>query len=608
MKKKLDAVPRQAVNNPWSSAPVVGAAVAVLAATVYANALGNGLVWDDPIVLTRQLLAFQSLRDLVFLPRNIPQFSPDYYRPLTIVSYLIDRAVAGSSPFMFHLSVVLWHAVTTYLVFCFGLTLFRHTGVAMVGAGIGAAFFAVHPIHTESVAWGAGRSDVLACAFSLAAALVYFSDRGTALRRAALSAALVLTAALAKETAVVFFVLIPGSDLLFKRDGPSPVPPGRRSDRRRRSAKAAPPWLGGLGYLPFAAALAVYLALRQASLGAVMGAAGEGRGDVAPRVLGAIGHYAATLILPVQQCAYISDLPVGPIALAGIGVLLLALAVAGYFAWRRGERVVVFLLIWMAGTLAPSLAIVIKIPAAPVAERYLYIPSVGYCLLLGYGAARLLGATGARSVRAAVTAALVIAVGGGAAATVHRNAVWRSNLTLWEDTAAKNVTNGLPMRGLAAVYQERGDAAKASEYFQLALRRYNDTAGLFTIYNNLGSLAMVAKKLDEAGRYYRSALGLQPRAPDALFNLALISLTRVKEESASHDESWRREEAERARQLFDQAEQLSPLDPDIPLALGETLRIVGDTAGALAQYQRALKLGLPPANEAAVRTAISQLQ
>ena len=147
----------------------------VLAAAVYLNALGNGLVWDDPIILTRQLLAFQSLHDLIFLPRNIPQFSPDYYRPLTILTYLVDRAVGGPNPFMFHFSVAVFHVVATYLVFRLGLILFRAPGTATATAAFGAALFAVHPIHSESVAWGAGRSDVLACAFALAGTCVYLS-------------------------------------------------------------------------------------------------------------------------------------------------------------------------------------------------------------------------------------------------------------------------------------------------------------------------------------------------------------------------------------------------------------------------------------------------
>src|SRR5512135_1967568 len=103
-------------HSPFAPA-LVGAGVAVFAAVVYANALANGLVWDDPIVLDRQLRAFKTLGDLIVTPRNIPQNSPDYYRPLTILSYLIDRAIGGTGPLMFHLSVVVFHVVTTFLVF-----------------------------------------------------------------------------------------------------------------------------------------------------------------------------------------------------------------------------------------------------------------------------------------------------------------------------------------------------------------------------------------------------------------------------------------------------------------------------------------------------------
>ena len=152
---------------------LVAVAVAALAAAVYVNALANGLVWDDPIVLDRQLRAFRTLGDLLVTPRNIPQYSPDYYRPLTTLSYLLDHAIGGSGPLMFHLSVVVFHVVTTFLVFRFGLALFSGAPVAVLAAGIGAALFAVHPIHSESVAWGAGRSDVLACGFSVAAATAY---------------------------------------------------------------------------------------------------------------------------------------------------------------------------------------------------------------------------------------------------------------------------------------------------------------------------------------------------------------------------------------------------------------------------------------------------
>ena len=67
----------------------------VLAALVYLPALGGGLVWDDEIVATRQMDIFHGVRDVFFPPRDIPQWSPDYYRPLVVASYLLDQALFG---------------------------------------------------------------------------------------------------------------------------------------------------------------------------------------------------------------------------------------------------------------------------------------------------------------------------------------------------------------------------------------------------------------------------------------------------------------------------------------------------------------------------------
>lgn len=588
-------------------ARLMGAAVVALAAAVYANALANGLVWDDPIVLTRQLLAFHSLRDLIVLPRDIPQFSPDYYRPLTILTYLIDRAIGGASPLMFHLSVVVYHLIATYLVFRFGTLLFQSQPWATAGAALAAALFAVHPIHSESVAWGAGRSDVLACGLSLAGLVAYRSERAQGLRRAIVTAALLFAATLAKETAIMLLLLVPLSDVLLRRSATVPVAAAGRPERRRRAATAAAPTPAAVQYAPFAVAFLLYMAAREASLGSVLGPASAVGPDLLPKLIGAVGLYLSKLVLPISQSAFISDLPVHPLALLVTSTVVLALAGACGVAWRTGKRVVTFLLLWIGVTLAPSLAIVIKIPAAPVAERYLYLPSVGYCLLLAYGIMHLSQRLASRPARNVLGAAVALLLCTGAVATVRRNAVWRSNLTLWEDTAAKNRTDALPMRSLATAHQQIGDSAKAAEYFQLALQRRNDAAGLFTIYNNLGSLAMVDKRLDEAERYYHAALTSNPQAADALFNLGLIGLTRAKSDDSDHDAAWKREQALQARRLFEQAQQLSPLDPDIPVGLGQTLSFLGDTAGARMQFEHALQLGLPPETATAVRDLLRGL-
>jgi tetratricopeptide (TPR) repeat protein len=589
------------LHSPFArSAIAVG--VVALAALVYSNALANGLVWDDPIVLDRQLRAFRRLGDLIVTPRNIPQYSPDYYRPLTTLSYLIDRAIGGGGPVMFHLSVVLFHAVTTYLVFRLGVALFAGSAVALPAAGIGAALFAVHPIHTESVAWGAGRSDVLACAFSVAAALAYLHACWSPLRRAALAASCVFCAMLAKETAAAMLVMIPLSALFVERvKQPPPARAGRAERRRQREEPAAPP-AALVSLLPFAAALVVYAGLRQASIGSMLGPTSPAAGGVAAQIVAAIALYAGKLLLPVRQSAYISDLPTGPLGMLVAAACSVAAVALGLLSWRHNERRVTFLLLWIALTLAPSLAIVWKIPAAPVAERYLYLPSVGFCLLVGYGAAGLVSLGGTIRVAASVVVAVLLA--GGAIATLRRNAVWRSNLALWTDTAAKNTTDGLPMRSLATTYQQLGDAPKATQYFEMALQRRNDQMGRFTIYNNLGSLAMVAQRLDEAQGHYETALTINPNAAECLFNLGLIELTRA----TGAESAARREHGQRARQFFERAAQLSPLDPDIEVGLAQTLSALDDSSGARVHFEHALQLGLPPTTEASVRKLLAELR
>jgi len=101
---------------------VIGAAASF---GVYWSALSNGLIWDDPIVLERQVSAFLSAKDVFFPPVGIPEFGGHYYRPLVILSFMVDKAIWRDSPFGYHLSVVFFHVVNTLLVFFLSQALLR---------------------------------------------------------------------------------------------------------------------------------------------------------------------------------------------------------------------------------------------------------------------------------------------------------------------------------------------------------------------------------------------------------------------------------------------------------------------------------------------------
>ena len=167
--------------------------VGLAALLAYANSLRNGFVWDDPIILARQLVVFRSAGDVLAPPRDIPQFSPDYYRPLTIASYLLDRAgsaALGAEPLAFHLSVVLAHAATSVLVFLLGLRLLGDGGRACRRARAPRrALRGPSDSHRIGRLGGGPRSDVLATGFCLAALIVHGgrATRGRARRPPAFS-------------------------------------------------------------------------------------------------------------------------------------------------------------------------------------------------------------------------------------------------------------------------------------------------------------------------------------------------------------------------------------------------------------------------------------
>src|SRR5262249_2203156 len=130
-------------------------------------------------------------------PESAPQLG--LYRPLTVVSYALNAAITGASPWGFHLFNVLLHVLVVLTVFGLARRLF---GGAALPAFIAALLFAVHAVHVEAVAWIVGRAEVLATLFALLSFRAYVAYRegggGTAL---ALSALAYGAALLSKETA-----------------------------------------------------------------------------------------------------------------------------------------------------------------------------------------------------------------------------------------------------------------------------------------------------------------------------------------------------------------------------------------------------------------------
>ena len=144
---------------------ITAAAVAALAFAVFANSLSNGLTVEDVAAIASDA-AHHPLdwRAILLAPSG---GDANIYRPFTSWTFAAQHALHGDHPFGYHLVNVALHALNAGLVW---LTLAR---LAVPGAWVAAAVFALHPVHVESVAWAAELKNVQAGVFSLLALLLY---------------------------------------------------------------------------------------------------------------------------------------------------------------------------------------------------------------------------------------------------------------------------------------------------------------------------------------------------------------------------------------------------------------------------------------------------
>ncbi|MDH3286030.1 MAG: hypothetical protein OEQ13_14955, partial [Acidobacteriota bacterium] len=310
----------------------LSALVFTVAVGVFGSNVRNDFVWDDSTVIERQLPYFDGPLALLLPPRTIPQFGTHYYRPATVASFLVDEWLsgtlwpAGEQPrarrLVFHASVVAYHGIAAVMLLLAGAALVRAAGYAppddLLVAVIASLLFAVHPIHTEAVAWIAGRGDVLCTIFTLAAVLFYLRARA---RPRALETALFGLAAMAalmsKETGVALALFVPLVEVVLPaQDLPATVVESEttRAARRRRErsrsdgASASASALRGATILWIALGLVLllYFVLRRLAIGTPLSPAGPTDEPLVASLLGGLGWYVLKTVWPAPQSAFVS--------------------------------------------------------------------------------------------------------------------------------------------------------------------------------------------------------------------------------------------------------------------------------------------------------------
>jgi tetratricopeptide (TPR) repeat protein len=514
--------PRLESANGRSPNRVAGGEIFVIAVAAYASTLGGGFTLDDVLIVNQNPL----IRDL----GNVGAiFTTDYwgyserfsdrglYRPLTILSYAVNRAVLGDAPAGYHAVNVLLHAAASVLLCVVIARRFDNVSVAAL-TGL---LFAVHPIHTEAVAGIVGRAEILA--FFGTMLCLYGYDRATTAtpgRRAWAWAALCwagyAVAVLSKEIGVVAPMLIVLWELIQR-------------ERRAlfRGKKFALIVFGGLPVMA-----AAYAGVRAAVV--------EGAGvnvvwvdtPAHERMLTALrvcGEYVWLLVAPVHLSAdYWTDLvPIarrpwehGVLAATAMLVGLIAIAVK---TWRRAPAVA-----WGVMTFVVLLFPVSNL-ALPIgvlkAERLLYAPSAGFLILPAAILAALLRRPRWRRPAIGLTAVVLFALW---CRTVVRNRDWRDDVTLTRATLERCPDSPVFNPIMAADYRRIGDDASARSHL---LRTIESQPRHATALFNLGNIELDERNFDAAIDWYRRALEVRPEYVSAMNNLgrALSEAGRVDE-------------------------------------------------------------------------------
>jgi tetratricopeptide (TPR) repeat protein len=495
--------PRLRVPPDW----LLAAGLVLITLVAYAPVRQAGFIWDDEAYVTEN----SCLRTLSGLARSWldPSATPQYY-PLVHTTFWIEYHLWGTNPLGYHVVNVVLHAASALLLW----RLLRR--LAVPGAFVAAALFAVHPVHVESVAWVTERKNVLSTLGYLGSflALLRFwppeEDRPRPADRWGYYglALLLFAAALLSKTVTCS---LPAAFLLvrwWKR--------GRVSGRD--VLVSAPLFALGL-------ASALYtVVLEKGQVGA--------RGpdwDLSPvqRVLiagRALWFYAGKLAWPEPLAFIYPRWQVRADAgwqylfpLAALAVLLALVALRRPLG--RGPPAAV---LFFAGTLVPALGFFDVYPMrfSFVADHFQYLASAGLLALAGAGLAWAVSrrAPAVRYAAGAAGVGLVVLLG---ALTWRQAEVYGDVIALWTDTLAKNPDCWMAYSNRGYAYLQNGQVQQALDDCTRAIELKPDLA---EAYDTRGAAYLRLGQVRQALADCTRAVEAKPDLARAYTNRASVYL------------------------------------------------------------------------------------
>ncbi len=532
-------------------------ALGLLVAVSYYPATQGGLVWDDVVfTLTRSVEDVSGIWKIWFEPRSIEH--EGHYWPILYTTFWLEHKLWGFNPLGYHIVNLLLHVAVTLLLWRLLLRM------AVPGAWVVAAVFAVHPLHVESVAWVMGRKDLLASLFYLAVVLTYFRfvEHG---HRGYYAQALVLfvLSLLSKSIAVT----LPVSLLIWHWWTRGQV-------TRTDVVRVVPFLLVGLGII--VADLLYYKGIDNTAFDHSL----IERVLIASR---ALWFYAAKLVWPMWLPVIYPRWDIGVTDPLAWGAFIAAIAV-GALLWifrHRIGRGPLAGTLFFAVTLLPTLGFIDYgyMLFAFVADRYQYLAGSGFIAVLvsaaAHGTSRMSGVwkTGVQI----MTVAWLVVLG---TLTWNQAGIYENNIAFYRHITTLNPQARLTHYNLGLEYQKEGRHEEALVTFRTELRLARehtyDAIRNSRAHLGIGKSSEDLGRLEEAEEHYQRAFEISPRFPTAIEHMGAFRIRQGR-----YNESL---------ELFHRLIQIKPEHAKFHVGRGVSLAGLNRRGEALRSYDRALEL------------------
>ena len=482
---------------------IATALIIFLGLAVYANSLSGEFLWDD-LHLIKENVHIKDWSSIVDIftkdTRGVSGGRTYYHRPIQMFTYMVDHSLWGSNVKGYHLTNILLHILAALGIYWLVNILFNDRVLSLFTG----ALFIVHPIHTEAVAYVSGRTDPLAAVFMLLCIISYLKHLAS--KSAGTYVIMLLSYALAllsRESSLILPLLLLLCHYTFFAINVSASGEKKRVDHKK--------------LLPILAVTFIYIFLRFTALRSLLPDISANT-TLLQRVPGsfvAVIDYIRLLFLPFglhmeygNRLFSIFD----PKAILSVSILSLLLSYA--FKKRSSNSPVFFSICWFFIALLPVSNIYPV--GAYMAEHWLYLPSVGFFLILANSLLRLYRTERFRIFAIGLLISLLIFY---SYLTVKQNNYWKEPITFYKRTLKYAPDSWKTYSNLGMVYSSMDNNRDAVRMFEKAIEVNPNNA---EAYYSLGYIYYNTDKMQEAISQFKKAIEIAPEHVRAYNSLGVV--------------------------------------------------------------------------------------